>query len=59
MAHSWGAIKLDDINSERSYHSRRVYGQSKLANILCTRSLAKRLKGETDMLMCLIVMLAS
>ncbi|XP_017575161.1 retinol dehydrogenase 12 isoform X2 [Pygocentrus nattereri] len=43
MAHSWGTIKLDDINSERSYHSRRVYGQSKLANILCTRSLAKRL----------------
>ncbi|XP_017328387.1 retinol dehydrogenase 12 isoform X3 [Ictalurus punctatus] len=45
MAHSWGTIKLDDINSERSYHSRRAYGQSKLANILCARSLAKRLKG--------------
>ncbi|XP_053484156.1 retinol dehydrogenase 12 [Ictalurus furcatus] len=44
MAHSWGTIKLDDINSERSYHSRRAYGQSKLANILCARSLAKRLK---------------
>ncbi|KAF4089643.1 hypothetical protein AMELA_G00069600 [Ameiurus melas] len=44
MAHSWGTIKLDDINSERSYHSRRAYGQSKLANILCVRSLAKRLK---------------
>ncbi|KAL6490350.1 hypothetical protein MHYP_G00006950 [Metynnis hypsauchen] len=43
MAHSWGTINLDDINSERSYHSRRVYGQSKLANILCARSLAKRL----------------
>ncbi|TSK82181.1 Retinol dehydrogenase 12 [Bagarius yarrelli] len=45
MAHSWGTIKLDDINSERSYHSRRAYGQSKLANILCARSLARRLKG--------------
>ncbi|KAG7329991.1 hypothetical protein KOW79_006213 [Hemibagrus wyckioides] len=44
MAHSWGTIKLDDINSEKSYHSRREYGQSKLANILCARSLAKRLK---------------
>ncbi|KAG9274012.1 retinol dehydrogenase 12-like isoform X2 [Astyanax mexicanus] len=44
MAHSWGTIKLDDINSEKSYHSRRVYGQSKLANILCTRSLGRRLK---------------
>uniref|UniRef100_A0A8C1V4Z2 Si:dkey-94e7.2 n=1 Tax=Cyprinus carpio TaxID=7962 RepID=A0A8C1V4Z2_CYPCA len=37
MAHSWGTIALDDINSERNYHSRRAYGQSKLANILFTR----------------------
>ncbi|XP_062849160.1 retinol dehydrogenase 12 [Trichomycterus rosablanca] len=44
MAHRWGTIKLDDINSEKIYHSRKVYGQSKLANILCVRSLAKRLK---------------
>uniref|UniRef100_A0AAY4ACA6 Uncharacterized protein n=1 Tax=Denticeps clupeoides TaxID=299321 RepID=A0AAY4ACA6_9TELE len=45
MAHRWGTIRLDDINSERHYHSRRAYGQSKLANILSTRSLANRLKG--------------
>uniref|UniRef100_A0A671ML03 Si:dkey-94e7.2 n=1 Tax=Sinocyclocheilus anshuiensis TaxID=1608454 RepID=A0A671ML03_9TELE len=38
MAHSWGTIALDDINSERSYHSRRAYGQSKLANILFTHT---------------------
>ncbi|KAK3546317.1 hypothetical protein QTP70_025686, partial [Hemibagrus guttatus] len=44
MAHSWGTIKLDDINSEKSYHNRREYGQSKLANILCARSLVKKLK---------------
>lgn len=44
MAHSWGTITLDDINSERNYHSRRAYGQSKLANILFTHSLAKKLK---------------
>uniref|UniRef100_A0A8C1P3R2 Si:dkey-94e7.2 n=1 Tax=Cyprinus carpio TaxID=7962 RepID=A0A8C1P3R2_CYPCA len=44
MAHSWGTIALDDINSERNYHSRRAYGQSKLANILFTRTLAKKLK---------------
>ncbi|XP_029497753.1 retinol dehydrogenase 12-like [Oncorhynchus nerka] len=44
MAHKWGWIQLEDINSERSYHSRRAYGQSKLANILSIRSLAKRLK---------------
>ncbi len=46
MAHSWGTIALDDINSERNYHSRRAYGQSKLANILFTRSLAEILKGK-------------
>ncbi|KAA0704777.1 Retinol dehydrogenase 12 [Triplophysa tibetana] len=45
VAHTWGSIQLDDINSEKSYSPRRAYGQSKLANILCTRSLAKRLQG--------------
>ncbi|KAG9283283.1 retinol dehydrogenase 12-like [Astyanax mexicanus] len=45
VAHTWGSIRLDDINSEKSYAPRRAYGQSKLANILFTRSLAKRLKG--------------
>lgn len=45
VAHTWGSIQLDDINSEKSYSRRRAYGQSKLANILCTRSLAKRLQG--------------
>lgn len=45
VAHTWGGIHLDDINSEKSYSARRAYGQSKLANILCTRSLAKRLQG--------------
>ncbi|XP_063076372.1 retinol dehydrogenase 12 [Engraulis encrasicolus] len=46
MAHSWGTIQFEDINSEQHYHSRRAYGQSKLANILSTRSLANRLKGS-------------
>ncbi|XP_051537932.1 retinol dehydrogenase 12-like isoform X2 [Myxocyprinus asiaticus] len=45
VAHTWGSICLDDINSEKSYSPRRAYGQSKLANILCTHSLAKRLQG--------------
>ncbi|XP_018609723.1 retinol dehydrogenase 12 isoform X2 [Scleropages formosus] len=44
-AHTWGAINLDDINSEKSYDAKKAYGQSKLANILYTRSLAKRLEG--------------
>ncbi|XP_064202191.1 retinol dehydrogenase 12-like [Anguilla rostrata] len=45
MAHAWGTIKLDDINSEKGYSDKKAYGQSKLANILCTRSLAQRLQG--------------
>ncbi|XP_056104786.1 retinol dehydrogenase 12 isoform X2 [Rhinichthys klamathensis goyatoka] len=46
VAHTWDSIHLDDINSEKGYSPRRAYGQSKLANILCTRSLAKRLQGS-------------
>ncbi|XP_050954369.1 retinol dehydrogenase 12 [Labeo rohita] len=46
VAHTWGSIHLDDINSEKGYSPRRAYGQSKLANILCTRSLAKKLQGS-------------
>ncbi|XP_074477817.1 retinol dehydrogenase 12, like [Sebastes fasciatus] len=45
MAHSWGTIKLDDINSEKSYDKKAAYSQSKLANVLFTHSLAKKLEG--------------
>ncbi|KAG5670634.1 hypothetical protein PVAND_000882 [Polypedilum vanderplanki] len=44
MAHRWGKIKTDDLNSEKSYNEISCYAQSKLANILFTRELAKRLK---------------
>ncbi|XP_073686613.1 retinol dehydrogenase 12, like [Garra rufa] len=44
-AHKWGTINLEDINSEKSYDKQKAYSQSKLANILFTRSLAKRLEG--------------
>jgi NAD(P)-dependent dehydrogenase (short-subunit alcohol dehydrogenase family) len=40
-AHRSGRLDLDDLQSERSY-SARVYGTSKLCNILFTRELAKR-----------------
>jgi NAD(P)-dependent dehydrogenase (short-subunit alcohol dehydrogenase family) len=36
-------IPFDDLQSERSFSSMKVYGQSKLANMLFTRELAKRL----------------
>ena len=45
LAHAFGKINFDDLNSEKSYSSWSVYSQSKLANILFTRSLAKRLQG--------------
>ena len=44
-AHYWGTIDFDNLDSERSYSPWRAYGTSKLANILFTRSLAKRLQG--------------
>ncbi len=44
-AHRFGRIDLDDLQNERSYRGLRVYGQSKTANILFTRELARRLAG--------------
>ena len=43
--HIMGKINFDDLNSQRSYGAWSAYGHSKLANILFTRSLAKRLEG--------------
>lgn len=46
VAHTWTGLRLDDINSEGSYDPIKAYGQSKLANVLFARSLARRLQGE-------------
>ena len=46
MAHKWGDVYFDDINWEKTeYNSSKAYGQSKLANILFSKELAKRLQG--------------
>jgi NAD(P)-dependent dehydrogenase (short-subunit alcohol dehydrogenase family) len=45
-AHRWGALDFDDLQNERAYKPMRVYAQSKTANILFTRALAKRLAGS-------------
>jgi NAD(P)-dependent dehydrogenase (short-subunit alcohol dehydrogenase family) len=41
-AHTGGRLDLDDLQSEKSFAGMRVYGTSKLCNILFTRELAKR-----------------
>jgi NAD(P)-dependent dehydrogenase (short-subunit alcohol dehydrogenase family) len=46
-AHRWGALDLDDLQNERgAYRAMKVYAQSKTANILFTRELARRLAGS-------------
>jgi NAD(P)-dependent dehydrogenase (short-subunit alcohol dehydrogenase family) len=44
-AHSSGKIDFDNLQGERSYSSFGPYGNSKLANILFTIELARRLEG--------------
>jgi len=44
-AHSMGTIAFDDLMGEPSYSGRRAYNQSKLANVLFTYELARRLAG--------------
>lgn len=42
-----GRIDFDDLNGERNWDGIRAYGQSKLANVLFTYELARRLEGTT------------
>jgi NAD(P)-dependent dehydrogenase (short-subunit alcohol dehydrogenase family) len=44
-AQAMGRIDFDDLQGERSYHGQRAYNQSKLANVLFTYELARRLEG--------------
>ncbi|XP_022223647.1 retinol dehydrogenase 12 isoform X3 [Drosophila obscura] len=46
LAHTRGEINTGDLNSDKSYDEGRAYSQSKLANVLFTRELAKRLAGS-------------
>ena len=44
-AHARGRIDFDDLQGERNYSGQRAYSQSKLANVMFTYELARRLEG--------------
>jgi retinol dehydrogenase 14 len=44
-AQSMGRIDFDDLQGERAYNGQRAYSQSKLANVVFTYELARRLDG--------------
>lgn len=48
-----GKLNFDDLQSEKKYSSFKAYGQSKLANILFTYGLARRLEGTNVSANCL------
>jgi NAD(P)-dependent dehydrogenase (short-subunit alcohol dehydrogenase family) len=52
-AHRFGTINFDDLGGERRYRTFGAYGQSKLANILFTYELARRLGGTGVTVNCL------
>jgi NAD(P)-dependent dehydrogenase (short-subunit alcohol dehydrogenase family) len=45
-AHRIGRMNFDDLQSEKRYRKWRAYGQSKLANLLFTRELQRRLAAR-------------
>jgi NAD(P)-dependent dehydrogenase (short-subunit alcohol dehydrogenase family) len=46
-AQALGEIDFEDLQGERSYSGARAYNQSKLANVLFTYELARRLQGTS------------
>ena len=46
-------MNFDDLQSEKEYKTMKVYGQSKLANILFTRELSKKIEGKGVTVNCL------
>ena len=51
-AHKTGKIHFDDINLEKGFNVVKAYSQSKLANVLFTRELARRLKPRNITVNC-------
>ena len=46
MVDAGGTINFEDLNSEQSYSAWKAYCQSKLANVLFCKELARRLQGR-------------
>jgi NAD(P)-dependent dehydrogenase (short-subunit alcohol dehydrogenase family) len=46
-AHKLGRVDFDDLQGERSYSGARAYNQSKLANVLFSYELTRRLQGSS------------
>ncbi|MBX7212775.1 MAG: SDR family oxidoreductase [Thermoflexales bacterium] len=46
MIHSAARIEFDDVSMRKSYSGWRAYGQSKLANILFSSALARRVEAD-------------
>jgi len=45
MAHRFGRIDFEDLNAEKGYRANAAYGQSKLANLLFTYELQRKLQA--------------
>ncbi len=52
-AHTFGRLEPDDWQSEQEYSAMKVYGGSKLANVLFTYELARRLEAKGVTVNCL------
>ncbi len=46
MVHAWGTINFNDLQSSRGYDASDVYAMTKLANVLFTTELARRLESS-------------
>ena len=52
MSHKWGDIQFEDLNWEKNYDKAKAYGQSKLANLLFTYELQRRLAKAEAKVIC-------
>jgi NAD(P)-dependent dehydrogenase (short-subunit alcohol dehydrogenase family) len=53
QVHASGVIDFDDLQARRHYHASQVYSNTKLANVLFTYELARRLQGSGVTVNCL------